>query len=105
MTRLTFGPDVKSLLKKLILGYREYFSNDILNSEGRKVFAELARMLVYEHPELKSVVRRVRRDPTLENVLRIARLVLGEKVTEELFSSVIQGPFTYKLGYMEWDAI
>ncbi|MCD6510225.1 MAG: hypothetical protein J7L11_07575 [Thermoprotei archaeon] len=105
MTRLTFGPDVKSLLKKLILGYREYFYNDILNSEGRKVFAELARMLVYEHPELKSVVRRVRRDPTLENVLRIARLVLGEEVTEELFSSVIQGPFIYKLGYMKWDAI
>ncbi len=94
MTR--FGPDVIALFRKLLSGYRLYFSDDLLNSEGRKVFGEAARMLVYEHPELKPAVVRVRRNPTLDNVLRLARRVLGSEV-DELVSASIEGPYRWRL--------
>ena len=90
--RVEFGPDVKSLLRKLLEGYQIYFSYDKLNSEGRKVFEEMARMLVYEHPEYKPMVKRVRRNPTLDNVLKIARLVLGDGA-EQIIHEVVQGPY------------
>lgn len=90
---MEFGPDVINLAKKLVLGYREYFSYDKLNSEGRKVFEEMARMLIDEHPELKPLVRRVRRKPTFDNVSKILRLVLGDEVNY-LLEVAIQGPYT-----------
>jgi len=94
---MRFGPDVKSLLRKLILGYSLYFSNGILNSEGRKIFEELARMLIYEHPEYKSVVKKVRNNPTLENVLKIGRIVLGDEA-DRLLELAIYGPYSYDIG-------
>ena len=88
--------DVKNLLRKLLLGYTQYFSYDLLNSEGRKVFEEMARMLVHEHPYLKPMVVRARRKPTLENVLKIARLVLGEEA-DQLPLIAVQGPYVDEL--------
>lgn len=81
---MRFGPDVHNLLRKLLLGFNLYFSNDVLNSEGRKIYGEAVRMLVYEHPEYKGLISRVRRNPTLENVMKIARLVLGDEADEVL---------------------
>jgi len=95
---LKIGSDVKSLMKKLILGYRLYFSNDVLNSEGRKIFEELARMLVYEHPYYKALIRRVRRNPTLDNVLKVGEIVLGDEI-HELLSLAVYGPYKSILGY------
>lgn len=63
------------LLRKLILEYEEYFSHDVLNSEGRKVFEKAVKIILREHPELKQLVSRVRRKPTLENILKIVRVV------------------------------
>ncbi|RLF23825.1 MAG: hypothetical protein DRN15_05115 [Thermoprotei archaeon] len=77
--RMSFGPDVKSLIRKLIMHRHVYFSNGILNSEGRKVFEEMARMLVYEHPQLKKFIRRIRNRPTLDNIMKLAKLVLGDE--------------------------
>lgn len=88
-----YGPDVVNLFKKLLLGYNLYFSYDVLNSEGRKVFEEAARMLIYEHPEMKPAVVRVRRKPTLDNVLRLASKVLGEEKAVSLLRAGIEGPY------------
>ena len=63
------------LLTKLIVEYEEYFSHDVLNSEGRKVFEKAVKIILREHPELKQLVSRVRRKPTLENILKIVRVV------------------------------
>ncbi|RLE74054.1 MAG: hypothetical protein DRJ56_08190 [Thermoprotei archaeon] len=93
-----FGPDVRALMRKLLEGYPRYFSYDVLNSEGRKVFEEMARMLVHEHPEYKPMIKRVRRRPTLDNVLKVARLVLGEEA-ERMVHEAVQGPH---YGYMGW---
>lgn len=81
---MRFGPDVYSLFKKLLLGFKLYFSRDVLNSEGRKIFGEAVRILVYEHPEYKDLITRVRRNPILENIMKIARLVLGDEADEIL---------------------
>lgn len=63
------------LLRKLVLEYEEYFSHDILNSEGRKVFEKAVKIILREHPELRQLVSKVRRRPTLENILKIIRVV------------------------------
>ena len=91
---LRFGPDVYNLFKKLLLGFKLYFSGDVLNSEGRKVFGEAVRMLVYEHHEYKDLITRVRRNPTLENVMKIARLVLGDEA-EKMLKIGIYGLYVY----------
>ena len=92
----SFGPEVRSLLKKLLLGYHLYFDRfGVLNSDGRRLLAEVLRYLVYEHPELKPLARRVRKDPTLENVAKLARVVLGDEV-DELVDLGIYGPYSYE---------
>ncbi|RLG82421.1 MAG: hypothetical protein DRO40_07730 [Thermoprotei archaeon] len=93
---MDFGPDVKNLLKKLLLGYHIYFHNDVLNSDGRKIFEEALRMLVYEHPELKKTVYKARRNPDLEHVLKIAVMVLGEEANRLLKIGVL-GVYEYRL--------
>jgi hypothetical protein len=92
--RWSVGPDVVRLARKLALGYRLYFSGDVLNSEGRKLFEEMARMLVYEHPELKGVVTRARRNPTLGNVLKVLERVLGDEA-EKLVREGVEGPYAW----------
>jgi hypothetical protein len=92
-----FGPDVVRLARKLAEGYLVYFSRGVLNSEGRKIFEEMARMLIDEHPELKKIVTRARRNPTLENVVRVLERVLGEE-TSTLLKGAVEGPYTYSSG-------
>jgi len=90
-----FGPDVVRLARKLAEGYRAYFSMDSLNSEGRKLFEEMARMLVEEHPELKQLVTKARRKPTLDNVRKVLDRVLGEEQVDALIHAASQGPYSY----------
>ena len=98
--RPSFGRDVKALLKKLLLGKESYFSKGRLNSEGRKVFEEAARMLIYEHPHYKAIVKRARRTGGLEDVLKIAKLVLGEEESRVLILSSQLSPYREKVDYM-----
>ncbi len=83
---MKYGRDIGNLLRKLLLGYHKYFHNEVLNSDGRRLFMEILRMLLYEHPELRRTIYRVRRRLDLESVLKISRLVLGEEETEYLFN-------------------
>ena len=94
MARDSFGPEVRSLARKLLLGYRLYFDRfGALNSDGRRLLAELCRYLVYEHPELKRVVRRVRKNPTLENLSKLFSTILGEDEVANLVGLGIYGPY------------
>jgi len=56
-------------------------------------------MLIYEHPELKPMIRRIRRNPTLDNVLKIARVVLGDEVKELV--QLFKHPYPYKYSFEE----
>ncbi len=88
---MRFGRDIGALLRKLLIGYRRYFHNDVLNSDGRKLFEEILRMTVYEHPELRRLVYRLRRDPTIDSVLKLAELVLGRDEALELYRIGVYG--------------
>jgi len=60
---------VKTLIDEILMD--NMYSQDILNSEGRKVLELIIRHVLREHPELKKVVWKVRRNPTRENVLKL----------------------------------
>lgn len=79
-----FSKDIVYLMRKLLLGYNKFFHNDVLNSDGRKVFETIAKILLYEHPEYKKIIYKVRRNPDLQNVMKIAELVLGNNAYELL---------------------
>lgn len=69
------GIDLVAFYKKLLKGYYCYFSHDILNSEGRKVFEKFVQAFLEIYPEHKPMVVRVRKEPTLKNVLKLARVL------------------------------
>lgn len=79
-----FSKDVVHLMKKLLLGYNKFFHNDVLNSDGRKVLETIAKALLHEYPEYKKIVYKVRRNPDLRNVMKLAELVLGDSAYELL---------------------
>jgi hypothetical protein len=76
---------IKALLSKLLINYREFFDkNGILNSEGRKMLEEVIRLILNINPEYRNMIYRVRREPTLENVVRIASKYIPEEDIYEL---------------------
>ncbi len=77
--------DVKSLLTKLLINHRAFFSKEgVLNSEGRKLFERIARLIVREHPERKEVISKTRKNPTLRSVFQIATMFMEEDEVYEL---------------------
>lgn len=93
---LLFNEDLRYLMRKLLLGYHVYFSKSgVLNSDGRRIFEEIIRTLLREHPEFKPLVKKTRRNPTLENVLKIARIFMDPKEISEIVALGIYGPYKY----------
>ncbi len=77
--------EIRSLLTKLLTGYRTYFDKTgLLNSEGRKLFEGVARLVVREHPERKEIISKARRNPTLENIIKVAVMYVDEGEVYEL---------------------
>jgi len=88
--------DVKSLLRKLLSGYQLYFDrHGVLNSDGRRLLNEIIRLLVYEYPELKPLAKKVRKNPTLSNVVKLAEVFMDINEVRELMEIGIYGPYTY----------
>lgn len=88
------GGDLRSLMRKLLLHYREYFSKDgSLNSDGRRILNEFLRILLRQYPEHRSLVRSVRKDPTLENILKLAYIVMdSDEVSDALHLAIYYSP-------------
>jgi len=83
-------------MRKLLSGYQLYFDKyGVLNSDGRRLLNEIIRLLIYEHPELKPLVKRVRKDPTLSNVVRLAEVFMDVNEVRELVETSIYGLYTY----------
>ena len=80
--------EARTLLDLLLRRREEYFSDDVLNSEGRKVLGRVARILMRTRPETSRLLKRVRREPTLDNVAKLAR-ALG--VTDAGVHATVQG--------------
>lgn len=68
--------DVK-LLRRLMdeIVDDEMYSHGVLNSEGRKVLELIVKCTIKEHPELKRLFWRVRRNPTRENVVKLLNIL------------------------------
>lgn len=57
-----------ALLQKIMEFRDEYFSNDCLNSEGRKVLERAFMFILNADPVLKKKINRIRRKPCYENI-------------------------------------
>ena len=62
----------KNLLRKLLIGYRLYFSHDVLNSDGRKILNDIIRAVLSERPEMRRFLKKIRAKPTLDNIIKLA---------------------------------
>jgi len=80
--------ELKSLITKLLTNYRLFFSKDgVLNSEGRKLFENIARIVLREHPERKEIISKVRKKPTIDNIIKVATIYVDEDEVYELLNS------------------
>lgn len=65
--------EVRSLLIKLLQNKSVFFDkNYVLNSDGRRLLNKVLKLLLRERPELRGAVSKIRKNPTYENVLRLA---------------------------------
>jgi len=83
-------------MRKLLSGYQLYFDrHGVLNSDGRRLLNEIIRLVVYEYPELKPLAKKVRKDPTLSNIVKLAEIFMDVNEIRELVEIGICGPYTY----------
>ena len=84
---------IKGYLRVLLLNFYKFFSKDcVLNSDGRRLLNDIAREVAKCEPYLMELVRKVRREPTLENILKLARKFLSDEEVSELVDLGIYGP-------------
>jgi len=57
------------LIDKLLENNDTFFSNDYLNSDGRRLFEEFSRIMLEKHPWLKKRIRKIRRDPSIHRII------------------------------------
>lgn len=63
------------LLEVLLRNPWDFFDkNDCLNSDGRRLFETLLRLLLDEHHRYRKLARETRKQPCLENILRLSRI-------------------------------
>ncbi len=76
---------MRSLIAKMLLGFGKYFSKDcVLNSDGRRLLEEILKPTVRRYPHLKGIARKVRKEPTLENILKLASIFMDDYEAREL---------------------
>lgn len=79
---------LKDVMRKLLVDYPTFFSkNGIVNSEGRKLLENIIKALMNEYPFYRRFLHKVRREPTLENILKLARLIMDDSELSELTSN------------------
>ena len=86
-----------SLFEKLLKNYGRYFSKDgTLNSDGRKLVENIIHQSVKRNPQLKQIARDLRREPTLNNVLKLAREFLSDEILDCFLKKGISMSYTVK---------
>ena len=80
-----FNSWMVSLITKLLTNYGCFFSiQGVLNSDGRKLLEDIVKPLLRRRPELKGVVSKVRKDPSVERILRLAEEFMSRQEATEL---------------------
>ncbi|MEM0355957.1 MAG: hypothetical protein QXT88_01745 [Desulfurococcaceae archaeon] len=62
--------EAMNLLERLLEFREDYFSNDCLNSEGRKVIEKVFLYLLNNEPLLKKRIAKLRKKPCYEDISR-----------------------------------
>ncbi len=78
MNKYKFKYEVFEIIDELmsIENYKMFFSNDVLNSEGRKRIEKIAKILAGRCVETKNALYKLRRNPTWNNTLKYIEKVL-----------------------------
>ncbi|MEM0371834.1 MAG: hypothetical protein QXG46_03060 [Ignisphaera sp.] len=64
--------EVSMLIDELVNNKEKYFDkNLVLNSEGRKLFSRITKILIVLHPELRRTLSRSRSTPTFEGICKL----------------------------------
>ncbi len=85
--------NLRNYIIHLLSNYYRYFSKDtVLNSDGRRLLNELIREGMKCNPSLRKLFRKVRKNPTLSNIIRLSEEVLGTELTMELVRESIYYP-------------
>uniref|UniRef100_A0A7J3QED7 Uncharacterized protein n=1 Tax=Ignisphaera aggregans TaxID=334771 RepID=A0A7J3QED7_9CREN len=93
-----FGREVKFLMRKLLENIPLYFDKNLtLNSDGRRLLSQLLRYLLYEHHEYRYIIKEVRKNPTIENVVKLAKIALSPNEVEDLLNIYFKGIYCYKI--------
>ena len=83
---------IREYLRVLLLNFYKFFSKDcVLNSDGRRLFNDIAREVAKHKPGLMKLVKNVRKNPTLENILKLAKEFLSDDEISELVSLGVYG--------------
>ena len=83
---------IKDYLRVLLLNFYKFFSKDcVLNSDGRRLFNDIAREVAKHKPNLMKLIKNIRKNPTLENILKLAREFLADDEISELISLGVYG--------------
>jgi len=76
---------VSRLLAELLENVEKYFDKNLtLNSEGRKILEKVIAILMNSSFDFKRLVKKVRKEPTLENIVKLAETILGSEVANHL---------------------
>ncbi len=79
------------LMRALLTKIREYLSNDgTLNSDGRRLLRDIVREVAKNRRGLMKLAKRVRKEPSLENVMKLAREIIGDEA-DELLAAALWG--------------
>lgn len=73
---------LRSLFKKLIINREKYFDGDYVNSDGRKILEDIFKLIIEEKPGYRRRIYRVRRDPSIQNILKFGEDIIGVEVYE-----------------------
>jgi len=79
-----FVSEVLKIINEIVSanGYEKFFSNDTLNSEGRKRIEKIAKLTLNKCKQTKPYLAKVRRKPTYNSVMKYFESIL--KCLEEL---------------------
>ncbi|MEM1604395.1 MAG: hypothetical protein QXZ48_05840 [Zestosphaera sp.] len=76
--------EVENLIRKLLTNREEFFDKtNTLNSDGRRLLNKILKLVLSNHPELRGLATKTRKNPTLENVTKLAEEILNTHKTRE----------------------
>lgn len=76
--------EVESLVRKLLENKERFFDKtNTLNSDGRRLLNKIIKLTLSNHPELRKLASKTRKNPTIENVIKLAEEIVRARKTKK----------------------